>query len=241
MARYLHESRTLFLHIPRTGGSFIEDAIEVCGVHYGRWLNKQPGWLPRKHALLSHYWPKQHKRISHTVAFVRHPVSLYESWWKWFRTSRRVERNHVKPGKHWDWHPKAQASVHYNEDFNKWVEAMLTHEPSWVTRIYEQYVGPEGGEFCFYIGRTEHLLQCFLEVMGMLGYENLPAEKLNNLNRRNRVKIRINWDRSLQQEVLRTEIVALRRFYGSNSARRLYGHQDFIAETSDNTSCQQIT
>lgn len=209
MARYLLESKALFLHVPRTGGSWVERAIDLCQIKRVGWLEKQPLYLPRKHCLLSHYHRTEMAKVDYVFAFVRHPVAYYESVWKWLGRNRNFMQSH------WRWHPHRAAGELYRPEFDDWVDAMLTNEPLWCTRLFEQYVGPPGGEFCNYIGRTETLARDFREVMEHLGHEEnvkLHRPELEALGKVNNIDRKLSWSAPLLAKVLETERSVIERF-----------------------------
>lgn len=225
MARYLTKSRALFQHVPRTGGSWVEKAIDLCGIERVGWLEKQPPWLPRKHALLGHYHRRPLARVEFVFAFVRHPIPYYESTWKWLRANGAEFMQ-----KHWTWHPHMTAARHYHSDFNRWVEAMLNEEPLWYTRLIEQYVGPEGGEFVDWIGRTETMtvdLPVLLESLGYRAEVKRYRDELQALSNTNVIPERIDWSPGLPARVERAERSVIERFCtGTNEARRFYCNEE---------------
>ncbi len=168
MARLLSKHKVLIQHIPRTGGTWQEMALDIAGIRVNRWLDKQPPWIPKKHALLNHYHRRQLMQAKYVAAFVRHPIAYYESIWKWLSELRPRDFKTIET--RWNWHPKRSVARHYSKDFNAWVFAVLKAEPLWYTRLVEQYVGPEGGEFCDFIGRTETLTEDFLDLLSIVGY-----------------------------------------------------------------------
>ena len=216
MARYLKKARALFQHIPRTGGSWVEKAIDLCGVARIGWLEKQPPWIPRKHALLSHYYHKPMAEVEFVFAFVRHPIPYYESVWKWLGKNGGTKI--MRPA--WTWHPHATAARWYQPDFDDWLYLMLEKEPLWYTRLIEQYVGPRGGEYCNFIGRTEHLLGDFCQVMNSLGYvEQVEHNQdgLSKMGRRNVINQDIEWSPDLKAKMLETEQIVIERFYAGGT------------------------
>ena len=191
MARFLSSSRALFQHIPRTGGTWVEQAIDYLGIHRSRWICKQPRRLPRKHALLRHYYPNEAAKVNYVFTFVRHPVSYYESNWRWlngFRKNKRsIQRiaNPKRSGQQWDWHPQRIPAKHFHPDFNVWMQRILDNEPAWCTRLFEWYCGPEGGEYCNYIGRQESLVHDFIEVIASYLNYDLTDEQIAGLHELN--------------------------------------------------------
>jgi hypothetical protein len=107
---------------------------------------------------------------------------------------------------------------------------MLENEPAWYTRLIEQYVGPEGGEFASYVGRTERLVQDLVAILRSLGYaiSNVQAANLDGLPRKNTLQCspHDSWPPELAARVLTAEQVVLRRFYGDNYTKLRFNPAD---------------
>lgn len=214
----------LFLHIPRTGGTWVEAAIDEIGIPRRR-MTRLPSWIPKKHALLSHYLPADLASMESSFAFVRHPVAYYESVWKWLDRSPKG----LRMRKSWTWHPFLPASRQFEEcrggDFNDWVFLMLQKEPMWVTRLVRSYVGPEGGEFCSFIGRAESLEDDFLSAIRSFGFPigEDDVSRVRFLGPRNGIPMQVEWSKDLKEKVLESERIVIRRFYGRETVgRRFY-------------------
>jgi hypothetical protein len=224
MARYLDKHKVLFQHIPRTGGTWVEKALTAMDVKAGRWVEKQEPWLPRKHSLLGHYFRKDMATVNYVVTFVRHPETLYPSVWNWLKAQTPKKRRSIV--ERWRWHPKRRAAELYQPVFDDWVFLMLRHEPGWVTRLYENYCGPPGGEYCDYIGRTESLIGDFCTAMAMVGYGQEITQwslEIYDLPPQNVSKERVKWNSGLLSDVLFVERLCIERFYGEETKiRRLY-------------------
>lgn len=223
MTRFLPESGALFQHIPRTGGTFVEDALTALEIRTTHWTKQRPG-MAKKHALLSHYHRKYMPDVKLVVAFVRHPVNYYASVWKYMRDSRNCSRRRLNRMivKH-SWHPFRRAGLLFKPDFCEWMEAMLEDEPAWATRLMSLYVGPEGGEFCRFIGRTETLESDLIELLIGLGCKPDPR-RLSALGRVNASVCSCLIPDDLRERICREERVLIRRFYGpETSDRRWYG------------------
>ena len=76
MSAQLVGSNALFLHIPKTGGTWVEQALIQTGVQTAAPPTIQG--VTYRHCLLS----MLEKRHPFVFTFVRHPLSWYESWWK---------------------------------------------------------------------------------------------------------------------------------------------------------------
>ena len=217
MARFLRETKTLFQHVPRTGGTWIENAIAAMGLNHDRCLDWGPLRLPRKHLFKSHYvyLPDE---VLNVVAFVRHPLAYYESVWKYLKNVERrpelIRRFYTR----WDWHPKRTAALHYQPHFDDWVFLMLKKDPLWYTRIVEGYVGPAGAEYCNYVGRTENLIVDFRTIMSHLGHAD-RLDRIRDLCKKkvNGVDLPTKWNNDLREEVLKTESQVIERFYANDT------------------------
>ncbi len=218
MARYLVDTKAVFLHIPRTGGTWIRDALGVLGVHAGPYSLTEQN-LPKNHCYLGHYFraPYSKKDTNFIIAIVRHPIAYYESVWKWITYSRGRMRGR------WSWHPYMTASRLYSTDFNVWVEIMLREEPAWYTRMVELFVGPAGGEFCDYIGRTETLENDFHAILLHLGYHKEVEDgwqSVKSMGRRNNYNHSIVWNPDLKEKILISERLVIDRFYSEHGIWR---------------------
>ena len=222
MARLI-QGGILFQHIPRTGGTWTEAAIARGNIPSSSWLMKQAKHLPKKHALLSHYNRNQLHQIRRVFTFVRHPIAYYESTWKWMRIHgtnvNRFDRT---------WHPFLSAAVQYRESgggFDDWVFLMLSREPLWFTRLIEQYVGPKGGEFCNFIGRTESLNADFIKAMEhfKIPLDDEKKTAIRALQQENDIRYEVQWSGDLMSKMLESEQSVVDRFYGEETLnRRVY-------------------
>jgi hypothetical protein len=223
MARFLVESRTLFQHVPRTGGTFVEEVIDQSGIQCNRWISKQDNRLcPKKHSLLAHYHRHQMALVDRVVCFVRHPVEYYSSVWRYLHDaaqfSKRWESGRMSAlWRKWRWHPFKQAARLYRPDFAEWTEAVIESEPCWATRLMSLYVGPEDGEFAAFIGRTETLEADLLEVLERLGHR-IDEKLILGRGRVNQSKTApIPIPSELQERICREERVLIRRFYSPDT------------------------
>lgn len=226
MARFLPESGLLIQHIPRTGGTFVEDAIDRLGILCSRWASKQDSRkCPKKHSLLSHYHRDQMAVVKRVACFVRHPVAYYASAWRYLHESRMASRRRLSHmWLRWRWHPFRQAALLYKQDFCEWMDAMIEQEPGWATRLAAWYVGPENGEFCDFIGRTETLVPDLIELLTRLGY-SVDTELLDCMGRSNQSGLRsqVVVPDDFRERICREERVLIRRFYSPDTeAKRWY-------------------
>lgn len=230
MTCYFPDSKALFLHVPRTGGTWVKGIAKQCGFRRVIWsTTARPAWAPRVHSTLAHLHPEWVQNVDFVFSFVRHPVSLYEAHWRYLchdkvRNSMRRRWSGLKAAKN-QWSP----------DFNEWAMRMITYVPCYATRLFEWYVGPEGAEYCNYIGRNETLREDFLEVMTLLGYDTagqedvvMNAPKVRYSQRKpaierlkDWVEPEVTWDASVKEQVMRMETVAINRFYGPGNVKRI--------------------
>jgi len=227
MARFLKDKGLLIQHIPRCGGTWVQKALEILsmyGVRTSKWISKQPTHIPKKHALLSHYYRNSMPNVKAIAVFVRHPIGFYESNWRWIQrcTLRHQKMLALQGGRPWTWHPQAPAARRLLElpkdaTFNDWVFLMLEKEPMWYTRLVDLYVGPRGGEFCQYIGHTESLLNDFISLMRSVGYGDIIEQAIDQLKRLGRVNAApvggVSWDDDLLRRVCESEKDVIDRFY----------------------------
>jgi len=233
MSYYLPERRALFLHVPRTGGTWIKEAMFRARIPMDKWKKVCPRYRPYKHTILPHYFQDRLSQVDYIFTCVRHPFDYYVSIWR-FTTRCVINRPEEMRHRVLDVNDLAaisEAEIRWKPNFDEWLDEMLEEEPGWVTRWFERYVGPDRGEFCHYIGRTETLEQDFLAVMKILGYEDQARSKWDEIENirhaRNFVlpsKVpMIYLSEQQRQQIERVERVTIRRFFGPETgSKRVY-------------------
>jgi Sulfotransferase family len=202
MSSRLVSSNALFLHIPKTGGTWVEQALMEIGVH-----TEQPLTIPGvtyRHSLL----PMFQEQHPYVFTFVRHPLSWYESWWKFQAGTWTI----FEPGV---WHPQRTLESCRADDFSEFIRLCIEHEPSYVSRMYEWYIGPVGFEFVNYVGRYENLINDLVQVLTVLDqtFDVEILRKLDPINVSRKTCGEPVWDPALKRQMLALEAPAIRRFY----------------------------
>ena len=189
-----------FVHIPKTGGRWIKSVLATLTGY------QEPS---ERHGLYRWHLPQ----ADFSFAFVRHPVSWYESWWK-FQAGKWV------PFHDWyncpqGWHPQTVLRDCCSDDFREFVRQCLAVEPGYVTRLYEWFVGPEGMPYVDFIGRYEHLVEDTQHALALIGI-NVSEEQLHAIAPIGVSECRAgqpSWDDQLLDKVRELEGPAIRRWY----------------------------
>lgn len=191
MSARLIPSNALFLHIPKTGGTWVEFALPHIGIQ-----SEEPPTIDGvtyRHSLTAMF----KDAFPFIFTFVRHPLSWYESWWK-FQAGRWTI---FEPGV---WHPQRTLEKCASDDFSEFIRLCIKHEPGYVSRMYEWYVGPVGFEYVQFVGRNENLMDDLVHVLTRLGH----AVDLEHLRRFQRLNVSLKecgepvWDPALRQQIL---------------------------------------
>lgn len=197
----LATNRSLFLHIPKTGGIWIRHVFKVCGIeHYE--VGDQHSHFP---SLLNIHEEEFYKK-RFVFAFVRHPLTWYQSRWA-FR---------VKHG----WRP--QHPLDFNcasNDFHVFMENVLRYKPNgWVTWEYLNYIDEVPGKIGF-IGRTENLINDTITALRMAGEDfnekvvrSIPSMNDSDMDRYPS-KHWATYTKELTERVMVVENEIIRRYY----------------------------
>ncbi len=134
--------RMLFLHVPKTGGSYVAGALgAVLGASAVDFSASADPRERRGHAGLRSFPGNE----LFTLAFVRHPLSWYRSFW-----SYRMRRGWRSD------HPLDRAAR--AEDFNEFAARACERMPGYLGLLFGEFIGPRERPIdC--IGRYERLCE----------------------------------------------------------------------------------
>jgi hypothetical protein len=138
--------KSLFVHIPRTGGMWVRAALHAAKVPIWEvgtrhtWidqLRENPRCMDSPVAPL--YLEKVLCRSKGaklpatrgSFAFVRNPVTWYQSWWA-FMMQERWSKGTVRPYTH--------EKLVYSQDFNEFVDKSLYHFPGYLSATYDLFL-----------------------------------------------------------------------------------------------------
>ena len=255
MAIHLAKPNALFLHIPKTGGCWVKRALAVV-TETREWTRQEvdavalsddpdyaPGTIAMGHCNL-HYCPGNFAAV---FAFVRHPVTWYESW---FACHQRYGQAAAGPWpelrpvpERWgdsDWPtnrlPTGMASFHAVLDdcqvasFPGFVRRCLEYRPGFVSRMYEHYLGGHNGEGpprsdsvrcdgdnLYFTGRQESLAGDLAATLTLLGLDGDKVRDVPPVNVSARPP-EIKWDAGVLREIIAAEKPAIDRFYNGAEA-----------------------
>lgn len=132
--------RMLFLHVPKTGGSYVAGALEAAvGARPVDFSDSEDRRERNGHAALRSFEGNE----LFTLAFIRHPLSWYRSLWSYrMRRGWRME------------HPLDRAAR--SEDFNEFATRVTERMPGYLGLLFGEFIGPAERPI-EYIGRYERL------------------------------------------------------------------------------------
>jgi hypothetical protein len=201
---FLVDHGVLFVHIPKTGGCWVRSVLDAIGVSY-RHASAREGY--------GYHYPPQHcvEKYDAAFAFVRHPLSWYESWWK-FQVGTWKRFTPMK------WHPQRCLEGLDDDDFNSWVTRVMNAQPAYVTRMYEWFLGPPPQAYgrnlpAVEIGRTETIREDLQRVLKDLGVASVDLSKISLPRQNVSSGPQPEWHASVRDRAWRLERAAIARFY----------------------------
>jgi len=179
----------LFLHIPKTGGNWITEVLEINGL-----IKKN---LPEKHDTLE-LLKKRHPNLKYNkiFCFVRDPLSWYKSWFQY--STAKNWRNWGK----YKWHPCKPLNGLGATTFNDFIKNIIDRCPSYVSNLYGLYT-----KDCDFIGKQENLEKDLIKVLEFDGELKLtgPVGVSKDLN--------LRWNYHLKKKIIEAEKDIFEKYY----------------------------
>ncbi len=183
--------KSCFLHVPKTGGSWVKRAIEAAGIAC------QPFSIGGNHHPTLADCPRP---ALFKFAFVRHPLSLYRSYWQYKMT--------------YGWDPdNTLDQLCKADEFSTFVTSVLTQLPGVYSRSLHDFVGAPGHEINF-IGRYENLVEDLIRALQLAdeAFDAAAIRALPAYNISDKAKFPAVYTPELEAQVLQAEAEALSRF-----------------------------
>lgn len=182
---------SIFLHIPRTGGSWVRQAIKNAGIPT-REVGAGSDFAQNAH----NRYVRVDRTGTFTFAFVRHPLTWYSSFW-----SCRMEQG---------WKQDDSADPFMSPSFERFVGNVVRGFPGHVSWRYEHYIGPGSGVLDF-VGKMENLASDLVKALRLAG-EEFDEIKLLRTPRQNGSLLQPVCSDRLREAVLGAERKGLERF-----------------------------
>jgi hypothetical protein len=188
-----------FLHVPKTGGTWVAHALHAAGVTFFQERVWDRDREPHDHVPLR--WARQRYGDKRLFAFVRRPDLWWASYFHWKR--------------HVGWRGKNGIDARCAAaDFPTFIDRVLAHYPGHLRAVYEEFVGPADWPI-WRVGRHERLVEELDAILTAAG-ERYDREALLAFGSR-----RINaagayvaeWRPGQREALLEAEAAVLARFY----------------------------
>ena len=219
----LLKNNAIFLHIPKTGGTFVTHVLEQLNLikdRVGRehadfarvflhdrlhaddkvfrnLVRRRLGWLPKID-------PK-----AFSFCFVREPLSWYVSYWRFMESINW--RQWGEPKNPYHWHPKTALNGLGSPDFNEFMYKVNRKRPGFVSELYGWYNHSE----IQFVGKQENLREDLMKVLSRLYPELDIRETLYRVPMVNESPSAIKmpeWDPEIRRETLKLEYASYVRY-----------------------------
>lgn len=210
MAILLKDNKALFLHIPKTGGTWITNILDRC---------KLRGELLKGHRHSDFYRTfKQHNlpKDIFTFCFVRHPIEWYKSW---FRYMSQFDDNYTFGDENdiiKKWHPNSMLNGLDRSTFESFIIGILKKRPGYVTEFFSWYTPLQIN----FIGKQENLREGLIKVLKILKYD-FDEEFIRNRSKINTSpEMELQLDNKIYNLLYKSEHAGLMRYgYAKNPCK----------------------
>ena len=205
MAIFLPDQNAMFIHIPKTGGQWVEEALLRTGVPVQLITHPQDPRHADRHCLF------EHTELKPNIVFacVRDPAEWYESWWK-YQTGREHSWDE------WEWHPTYPLQNCRHSEFNEFMEIVINIFPGFVSKLYDCYLRTEDMlSRHVVVCRTDKLADHFLRVMTMLGIKcsDSATRKFQPINRSHGTCGNPIWRKDVKARMYKAESEIMERYF----------------------------
>ena len=193
--------RIRFLHVPKTGGSWVQSALSAAGVPIEP-LDREDGEIVSAHATL---------RVTadfadrFTLAFVRHPLDWWCSFWAYRMRTGWVDGHAID-------------SVARSEDFNEFASLVAERLPGHLEERFNLYVGPIDLPISF-VGRYESLVDDLVRALELAGeqFDEVALRAHPPVNRNDYAAHRPGYRPEVAARLAASERAVIDRFYGGDA------------------------
>lgn len=205
----------LYLHVPKTGGNWLTATLEAEDLVVGKishkhatWdyvvnaRDKERGWFGRVTGAR-----QQLSRSPQVFCVVRHPLSWYESWWKY--QNGKAWRDWGTAGHLGDWHVCAALNAAKSPDFMDFMRSVNLHCPGFASQMFARYTQGSGA----IVLRNETLAEDFVALAEKVGWKIDPVRVLGSGRLGMSPNLPTEWDPDVRAETLANEHIGL-RLYG---------------------------
>jgi hypothetical protein len=221
----LLKNNAVFLHIPKTGGTWVRNVLKefdlVQGpLGHGHSDFERAYW----HAKLHHdlkvvryifrraiHSPRAQlimKPDAFKFCFIREPLGWYESWWRFMMSiDWRILGDEADPH---NWHPNSMLNGLGSPDFNTFMHNLNKKRPGYVTEMYGWYIRP-GVNF---VGKMENMVADLAKAFELMKID-IGEDRIRAVPRQNESPSHIakpEWDPKVKRETLRLEYAGYVRY-----------------------------
>lgn len=163
MALHLIKADACFLHIPKTGGKWVEQALRAAGIS-----TKPANAIPLVHQRHAARFQLQ-DTYRYYFCFVRHPAEWYASWWKFCQQPGAFVHDPRQ------WHPQNAIADCMSGDFAEFVNNVCDRWPDgYLNWMYAVYTGANiDGKFArvHWVGNTSRMAWDLCRFLRRMGYK----------------------------------------------------------------------
>ncbi|SER44876.1 Sulfotransferase family protein [Nitrosomonas sp. Nm51] len=183
--------KSCFLHVPKTGGTWVKKAIAAAGISCKDYTLSGDPHIGLKDCPC---------REKFKFAFVRHPVDLYRSYWQFKMTYG------------WDSDNQLDRACR-SDNFQNFVRQVLNKFPGVYSKSLAGFVGETDNEIEF-VGKYENLIGDLITALRSAGedFNEQPIRTLPPHNVSNKNRFPAIYTSALEAEVKKAEHITMKRF-----------------------------